>query len=115
MIKINGVDMPTPKSYEVSINDIDGENSNRDLTGIMYRDRIATKRKLTMEWAPLTQENSSLLLNAVTSTFFDCTFPDPKEGITTKTMYVGDRTVPMLTFINGVPRWSGIKMNFIER
>ena len=110
MISINGVEMPTPKSYEVGIQDIDGE-TNRNAQGDMCRDRITTKRKLTMEWSPLSQSESSILLNAVADEFFSCTFPDPKDGTITKTMYVGDRTTPML--YQG--RWSGLKMDFIER
>ena len=110
MISRNGVVMPTPKSYEVGIQDIDGE-TNRNAAGYMCRDRIATKRQLTMEWPPLSQSESSTLLNAVADEFFSCTFPDPKDGTITKTMYVGDRTTPML--YKG--RWSGLKMNFIER
>ena len=42
MISINGVVIPTPKSYEVGIQDIDGE-TNRNAAGYMCRDRIATK------------------------------------------------------------------------
>lgn len=110
MLKIDEVDMPTPKSYEVGIQDIDGE-TNRDASGNMHRDRITTKRKLTMEWPPLTQTQSSTLLNAISSEFFTCTFPDPQDGEITKTMYVGDRTTPML--YEG--KWAGLKMNFIER
>lgn len=110
MISINGVVIPTPKSYEVGIQDIDGE-TNRNAAGYMCRDRITTKRKLTMEWAPLSQSESSTLLNAVAEEFFSCTFLDPQQGQVTKTMYAGDRTTPML--YEG--RWSGLKMNFIER
>lgn len=110
MISINGVVIPTPKSYEVGIQDIDGE-TNRNAAGYMCRDRITTKRKLTMEWPPLSQGESSTLLNAVADEFFECTFIDPQLGQITKTMYVGDRTTPML--YKG--RWSGLKMNFIER
>ena len=46
LFKINGVTMPTPKSFKVTINDIDSENTTRDARGTMHRDRIAVKRKL---------------------------------------------------------------------
>ena len=114
MLKINGVTIVTPKGYELSISDIDGE-TNRNANGTLIRDRIAVKRKLNLDWQPLTQNQSSTLLNAVTSVFFDVTFVDPKDGIITKTMYVGDRSTPAYSYINGVVLWNGLKMNFIER
>lgn len=114
MIKINGVNIATPKTYEVTIQDLDGE-SNRNANGAMVRDRIAIKRKLNLEWPPLSQREISTLLNAVSSVFFTITFPDPQEGMITKTMYVGDRTAPAYMYINGEAKWSGLKMNLIEK
>lgn len=114
MITVNGVVIPTPKSFKVSISDIDGE-SNRNAQGDMCRDRIAVKRKLELEWGPLTQSESSLLLTAVENVFFEVVYPDPKEGSKTITAYVGDRTTPMLKCIDGIPKWEGLSMNFIER
>lgn len=116
MLSINGTAIAAPKTYQPSLNDIDGE-TNRNANGDLIRDRIATKRKLEMEWAPLTQSEMSTLLNAVADELFECTFPDPKDGIITKTMYVGDRTSVALVYDEESKemRWKGLKMNFIER
>jgi len=115
MLKINGVAIATPKTFEVEISDLDGE-SNRNANGELSRDRIAVKRKLNCEWGPLEPAQISALLNAVSAIFFTAEFPDPQAGtLITKTMYVGDRTTPAYSFINGVPKWSGLKMNFIEK
>lgn len=114
MLKINGVAIATPSAYEVTIQDLDGE-SNRNASGNMIRDRIAVKRKLNLEWPPLSQWEVSALLNAVSSAFFTVTFPDPQLGMITKTMYVGDRTSPAYQYKNGEVKWSGLKMNFIEK
>ena len=114
MIKINGVDIATPKTYEATVSDLDGE-SNRNANGELVRDRIAVKRKLNLEWGPLTQAEMQTLLSAVSSVFFTVTFPDPQLGVVTKTMYVGDRTVPAYSYINGEVKWQGLKMNFIEK
>lgn len=114
MLSINGVAIATPKSFQVDIQDLDGE-SNRNAQGDMIRDRIAVKRKISLEWSPLTQSESSTLLNAVSSVYFTVTFPDPKDGMITKTMYVGDRTTPAYQFKDGQVKWSGLKMNFIEK
>ena len=114
MLKINGVAIATPKTFEVTVSDLDGE-SERNANGQLIRDRIAVKRKINLEWSPLTQAESSKLLNAVSDVFFTVEFPDPQLGIISKTMYVGDRTTPAYSYINGVIKWSGLKMNFVER
>lgn len=113
-MKINGVSITTPKVYEVTINDLDGE-SNRNAGGQLMRDRIAVKRKITLEWPPLTQSQISTILNAVSNVFFSCEFIDPQNGRITKTMYVGDRSAPAYQVINGQVKWSGLKMNFVEK
>lgn len=114
MLKINGVAIATPKVYEVTISDLDGE-SNRNANGKLIRDRIAVKRKISLEWPPLTQAEISKLLNAVSGVFFTCEFVDPQSGVLTRTMYVGDRTSPAYCFIDGEMKWSGLKMNFVEQ
>lgn len=114
MLKVNGVAIAAPNVYEPTISDIDGE-TNRNAKGDLIRDRIAVKRKLNLEWGPLTQTEISTLLNAVSNVFFTVTFPDPKDGMITKTMYVGDRTAPAYQYVNGEVKWSGLKMNFIEK
>ena len=114
MISINGVQIATPKTYEVTVSDLDWE-SNRNAKGELIRDRIAVKRKLNLEWRPLTQTEIQILLNSVSDVFFTVTFPDPELGMITKTMYVGDRTAPAYQYVNGEVKWQGLKMNFIEK
>lgn len=115
MLSINGVAVATPKVFEVQISDLDGE-TNRNAKGELLRDRIAIKRKINLEWGPLNDNEISTILKAVKDVFFEVEFPDPEEGkILEKTMYVGDRTAPMYNYNNGDPKWTGLKMNFIEK
>ncbi|WP_461467035.1 DUF6711 family protein [Parvimonas micra] len=114
MLIINGVVVPTPKSMSISINDIDAE-TGRNANGTIVRDRVAVKRKIECEWGMLTQEEMQTLLNAVTPVFFSVKYIDPQTGITTKTMYVGDRTAPVYNFNSKFKTWSSLKMNFIEK
>lgn len=58
---INGVAVKPPKSFQVGIQDIDGE-TGRNANGDMVRDRITVKRKLDCEWGMLTQGEMSQLL-----------------------------------------------------
>lgn len=114
MIKINGVDIATPKTYEATVSDLDGE-SNRNANGELIRDRIAVKRKINLEWGLLSQAEIQTLLTSVSGVFFTVTFPDPMSGIITKTMYVGDRTATAYQYKDGEVKWQGLKMNFIEK
>lgn len=115
MLSINGVAVATPSVFEYVISDLDGE-SNRSSNGLLYRDRIASKVKLSLEWGPLSIAECSTLLQATKDVFFNVTYPDAMVGtIVTKSMYVGDRTAPMYAYIDGEAKWKGLKMNFIER
>ncbi|MFQ9672136.1 MAG: DUF6711 family protein [Clostridium paraputrificum] len=114
MIKINGVAIATPKVFEATVSDIDGE-TNRNAKGELIRDRVAVKRKINLEWGTLEQSEMSKILNAVSSVFFTVEFPDPQLGLITKTMYVGDRTAPAYSYIDNKIKWQGLKMNFIEK
>lgn len=114
MIEINGIRIPVPTAFSVDIEDLDGE-SERTADGNLHRERIAVKRKLKLEYKWLDQHQSSELLNAMGDEFFNVTYPDPQEGYTTKTFYVGARSTPMYSYINGSPRWEKMSFNFIER
>jgi hypothetical protein len=114
MIKVNGVELPTPSDYLVSIMDI--SKAERNAAGTMVIERIATKRKLELAWKYLTKEQLQQVLNAVSSVFFTVEYPDPKDNAQrTGTFYCGDRTVGALDYRNGNIRWKDIKFNLIER
>ncbi|WAW99478.1 hypothetical protein OIY87_03780 [Streptococcus gallolyticus] len=111
---INGVSVVPPKSFQVGVQDVDGE-TGRNANGDMVRDRITTKRKLEIEWGMLTQSECSAILSAVSAVFFSVSYPDPISGQSTRTFYVGDRTAPAYSFTNKFKPWSGLKFNLIER
>ena len=68
-LRINGVAVKPPKSFQVGIQDIDGE-TGRNANGDMVRDRITTKRKLDCEWGMLTHEEMSQLFKCSFSSLF---------------------------------------------
>ena len=108
--------LPDPAQLSWSIQDIDADGTGRNQNGDLFRDRVAIKRKLTLSWPPMTAADMSTLLNAVTDTFFTVSYPDALTGETrSMTAYVGDRTAPMYSLINGVYLWNSLSMNFIER
>ena len=49
-LKINGTKVKAPKEMTVLIQDIDAK-ATRDATGLLHRDRVATKRKITASFS----------------------------------------------------------------
>ena len=108
MIRINGVEMPSPTVFGVGISDISSED--------MLIDRVATKRKIELSWDFISFEDMSKLLKLVKDVFFKVSYPDPQEGyIITKTFYVGDRNTYVAVVKDGKPVWKDVKFNLIER
>lgn len=115
ILTIASVEVKDPKVFQVDIQDIDKE-SERNANGTMQRTRVAVKRKLTVEWGPLSNAEISKILNAVSEVFFTVKYPDPVTGATaTKIFYTGDRTAPVLRVKNGVTRWEGLKTSLVEK
>jgi len=113
LLTIGGSAMPTPSDISVSFNDI--SKADRNARGTMIIERIATKRKLEISYAYLNNTNLVTVLNAVQSTTFSVTYPDPlTNGSRTGTFYAGDRSVGMIKYTGGVPTWKDIKFDLIE-
>lgn len=99
IIVINGVDMPSPSQYSVSLQDIDSENTQRTETGVLQRDRVrGGVYKITVAWQV---EHSVLrtITNAISSAKFSVTFFDPTTGsYPTRSMYCGDRDGKLILY-----------------
>ena len=114
MIKIDNVQMPTPSSFNVGIQDL--SKAERNARGTLIMERIATKRKLEFSWKYLTREDLQTLLNAVSPVFFTVEYPDPvTNAVRSGTFYAGDRSMGALDYQNGQIRWVDVKFNVIER
>ncbi|WP_410496496.1 hypothetical protein QTL86_03520 [Cellulosilyticum sp. ST5] len=113
MLKIGGVLMPTPSEMTPNIYDL--TEGDRDSTGTMHIDLIATKYKLECKWNILNQANMTKILNATKSITFNVSFIDPETGEEkTMNVYKGDRSTPILKIVNGENIYKDFKINFIE-
>lgn len=111
---IDGVKVPTPQTYGWSLEDIDsGEGTGRNnADGEMFRDRVATKRKLSFTWPPMSDSDTSTLLQALRPVFVTVQYLDALTGgYTTGTFYAG----PQSANCGHRSRWTGIKANLIEK
>lgn len=118
LLKINGVDMPSPRDFTVKRSDLSPAEDGRTSTGKMIKNIVSTKTTLSCSWSVLSWAQCSKLLQAVEKdgAFFDVTYPDPYvNAYVTKKFYVGDRTAPALMLENGKEKWEGVSFDFIEQ
>lgn len=115
MIEFDSVEIPTPGSYTVSVNDI--SKAERNANGTIIIERIATKRKIELSWPYLSSADlSTLFSNFSSNTFISVTYPDPVTGAArTGTFYAGDRSAGAIDYQAGVIRWKDVKFNLIEQ
>lgn len=109
LISIGGVDLPSPTEYNVSLQDIDSENTKRTETGVLQRDRVrAGVYKIEVAWK-ITKAQLKIITDALAPAKFSVTFFDPTTSSTsTKDMYCGDRAGKMMNAFN--PAVSGENM-----
>lgn len=115
LIRIEAVILPTPSTYLVGLQDI--VNAERNARAVLIAERIRVNvRKIELGWQFITRSNVSIVLGAISPLFFNVTYVDPvTDDLRTGTFYVGDRSVPMLDFFNGEPRYKDFAFNLIER
>lgn len=115
LFKINGVDLPTPSDIQPSIIDITNEETNAQ--GFTLIELIATKRSFQVSYNYLSADDMSKVLIAIKPVSFEMTYLDPetntyKTGLFKKS---NNRSMGLLTFINGVPTYKDLKIDFVER
>lgn len=120
VLKINDIQIATPSTLKVTLQDIDSDDTGRNQKGTIVRDRIVgganAKRKVECTWKALTSSETSKLLKAMDGVSFNVTYPDPYTG-TTRTMkaYAGDRSLPIYVMRpDGSYVWESLTANFVE-
>lgn len=106
---------PWPTSWGVGIMDLDYK-STRTTSGLMFRDRIAVKRKLTLKWDEITASQAAAICQAVKGVFVEAEYDDLETGTRqTRTFYAGDRNAEGLEFRNGEVVWKNFTFILTER
>lgn len=98
-IKIDGTDITdyiAHQGVKWSRNDIDGVNAGRTISGLMIRDRVATKIRLDITCRPLKNDELRTLLNLLLPEFVTVTYDDPMYGVVSKTMYANNNPATFL-------------------
>lgn len=114
LITINGVNVPTPTDFQVGIQDI--SNAQRNANGLMIIERICTKKTLSISYSYLSASDMSTVLQAIAPVYYNVTYLDPLTNTNvTSSFYCGDRSLGMIDYQNGVPRYQNVKFTLIER
>lgn len=118
LLVIDGVAMPTPSKFNITLNDLDSTETGRSIDGNLHRDVIGTNfRTIDLEWKAMTRSDLQKLLSAVSKTTFTVTYYDPiQDAKISKTMYAGNRKIDMYNYIidNGKPLWVNIGVSLIQ-
>lgn len=116
LISINGTDIPSPDTYEVTISDLDA-SANRSGNGTLFRDRIAVKRTINLGWTLLTSTELSQILQAVSPVFFAVTYLDPQlNALSAGNFYVSDRPSSVaIKQSDGSYKWGNVSFSLVER
>ena len=114
---VNGVSMPCPSKFEISYQDVSAPDSGRTLDALMWKNRVAQKVKISLEWLGKNDEDTATILTAFDPEYVDLTYHDAKTNSNvTKTFYTGDRKGSTYWWNDdGVFTYSSIAFDIIER
>lgn len=104
---INGVPIPDPSSFSGKDSALDA-SGERDATGLLHRDMVATKQPLKMAYTAMDWTTIGVLLRMMRGESFQFTFPDPYSGqLRTMKAYVGDRDWDVQLIMNPTEEYVG--------
>lgn len=102
------------KGYGWTRNDLDTDNTKRPKNGVLRREKIGTKRKLSFTTMPASRETLAKLDDDLSETFFDATFLD-LHGVMTRTFYCTSFDTTLAEYADGHEDWESATFNIIER
>lgn len=114
LISVGGATVPCPSSYEYQLCDVSAEDAGRTEDGIMHKNLVSQKRKLSLEWKYVTVQQAATILSAFNSEYTNITYLDLLTGSNRSgEFYTGDRSAPVYNTYLGLVE--SIKFNVIER
>lgn len=114
LIIADGVALPSPDSYVPDYEEI--SKADRNANGLMIKEVIAYKYKLSLGWKKLEQDEMNKLMDVKNKNFFDVSFIDMYGNRVTRTFYAGTPNAIGMDYRDGhIQYWLDVKMNLIER
>ena len=117
---VNGVALPTPALQGVTIthNKVWSSDTGRTASGKMVGTIVAVKRKLSIKWPPLTEQQVALIQSAVNNPdnpFVPVRYRDATGQEVTCTMYFGDPSYTQYSWSEGIRRVLDVTVDAIEQ
>lgn len=114
-LKIGSLEIKAQK-LDISREPIWSSSTGRTASGKMLGDIVAQKYKLTVTLPPMSDEEAVSFDTAILPAFFNVTFKNPSSGkLETKKMYASSPKYPVYSYANGLPRYVGVAVDFIEQ
>ena len=115
LIKINGRYIPDPSSLQWGLQSVSRSDAGRDQKGKMHVELQTRKRKLELSWSGIGFAETAEVLQAVNDETFRVTYLDALTNTTqTRTFYVGDRSAPVHSYVEGNQWYTTLSFNIIE-
>lgn len=117
LLKIDGKVIKTPSSMEITYQDYDSSESNRNAKGELIRERVrAGVRRIDVGWKVLYGDEMAEILQAVKPVFFTVEFLDPAtNSFQSMIAYVGDRQTVPYTIRDDMILYTDFKIGIIEK
>lgn len=113
--EVEGVPLPTPSKFGWSIQDVSAADSGRTEDALMWKNRVAQKEKISLEWLGCDTATASQILQAFQPEYFNVTYRSPlTNSVVTKTFYRGDAQAPYYWWVDG-GRFENVSFDIIER
>ena len=109
--------VPLIEEFKWSENDLDSPNAGRDLNGLMYRGKTASKRRCDIKLVPVAASFVNNIFPILRNEYFFCdTDLVPVEGEMTMQMYNSTRSggIAIVT-TDGVIKHKDVSFNIIQR
>lgn len=119
MLKLNNIEMPSPKLEGVSFSDekIWSKNTGRPTSGKMVGDIICVKKTIHIEFPPLSPAQVKLIDSVVSNKalpFFNFEYNDGTESYTYE-VYAGAPSKKLYSIVEGINYYTGYQVELIER
>lgn len=112
ILTIDGVALPAPNEYQVSLSDLDSEDTGRTETGLLVRARVRGGiAKITAAWQALSTADCAKILNATAPDRFEVRYFFGTEQVAG--MYAGERTAALRAARDSQAVWE-IRLSLIE-
>ena len=104
LLTANSVVLTMPSMYNSVSMEINGEGTERNVEGLLIKERVATKMQITIEWQLVTKAEKDAIVSATSGNTFSCSYYDTQDDtFKSGTFYRGNDFTcePLLNYRSG--------------